>query len=690
MELVNKIRYLLIGFMFLVSTGAFAASVNFINVERFLAKPQKAVQISPYSISLQSYPDPLNQRVTQYLKGINSNFIYIAKVTIDKKTYYRLMAGNFKNRRTAALELTKIKKYYPNAWINLRTKKEQEELARLINPAKKQQPVKKTTTSKKVIQKSKSPTKPRSPRKLLKQAKQEFLDKNYARVLEITNQVLKEGNLEHVQQAMELNGIVRERQNQFALATAIYKDFLVLYPDSELSAKIQSRLDGLNTMLLEPRSHIDPVHQSDDSNWTFNGAFSQYYRDDTIQSNNERDKDIVHTALVTDIDLLATRKTNTSSLVIRFDGGVYRDIEDEENDSRISYALVKYTDIRSGYQLTGGRQRGTANGVYSRFEGLVYKGLSHSSFNYSIYLGSPVQSSYDDAQTDRQFVGTNVHFSPFNRAEMDIYLLQQKVSDLTDREAIGTEFEYRRGNGYLFNLIDYDLFYGELNNLTLIGSYPYNDKLNFNLSYDFRQSPLLTTGNAMAGQPVRSIDELKGLFSDEEIYQLAEDRTSQGHNLNIGSHYQIDVNRQLYLSLSYASLEKTIASGGVPETPATEDIYLAADFSIHGFFSNDDYSSFGLRLSDTNSTNLISMRARSYIPGSGNFGYDPRIRLDYRESKDSDQVQWVLNPSIKLTYRPNRKLSFETGFGVEYSNYDLPLLDDQTAYTFFLGYLYQF
>ena len=675
--------------MLLVSTGALAASVNFIKVERFLAKPQKAVQISPYSISLESFPDPLNQRVIRYSKGIKNNFIYLAKVTVDKKTYYRLMAGNFKNRKTAALELTKIKKYYPDAWINLRSKKEQKELARLIKPVKKLQPVKKKTNSK-VVQKTKTPAKSRSPEKLLELAKQEFLDKNYSRVLDIADQVFKDGNLEQVQRAMELTGIVRERQNQFALATAIYKDFLVLYPDSELSAKIQSRLDGLNTMLLEPRSHIDPVRRSDDSKWAIHGALSQYYRDDTIQSDNERDTDIVHTALVTDVDLLATRKTNTSTLVLQFDGGIYRDIEDEENDSRISYALIKYTDTKSGYQVTGGRQRGTAKGVYSRFEGLVYKGLSNNSFNYSIYLGSPVLSSYDDAQTDRQFVGTNVHFSPFNRAEMDIYLLQQKVSDLTDREAIGTEFEYRRGSSYLFSLVDYDLFYGDLNNFTLIGSFPYSENLDFNLSYDLRNSPQLTTSNALAGQNVASIEELNGLFSEEEIYQLAEDRTSQGQNLNIGSNYQIDNSRQIYLSLSYASLEETIASGGVPETPTTEDIYLAGDYSIRGFFSNDDYTSFGLRLSDTNTTNVISMRARSYIPGSSNFGYDPRIRLDYRENKDSDQVQWVINSSIKLTYRPSRKLSFETGFGVEYSDYDLPLLDDQTAYTFSLGYLYQF
>ena len=685
----NKFRYLLAGVLLLASTGLFAASVSFIKVEAIFVKPQQPVEVLPYSIILASTSTPFNKSAIKYLGDLKSNFIYLTKVAVDKKLYYRLVTGNFKNEKQARLQLSRIKKYYPDAWINIRTKPERQQLVRLLNPVKKLQPAKKKQAPKIALKSNSSPNS-NSADKLLDQAKQEFLDGNYTRVLAIANKIIETGTTEQIQLAMELAGIARERQNKFAQAIAIYTDFLNLYPHSEMSAKIKIRLDGLNTMNLEPRSRIDPVkRRSADSDWNIYGALSQYYQNNVIKSEID-DAEIISSVLVTDIDLFATHKTDTSALVIRFDGGIFADIEDSETDSRIGHALVSYTDSESGYQLSGGRQRGTAKGVYGRFDGLVYKGLSHRSFNYSVYSGFPVQTSYDDAQSDRQFIGTNVHFRPSSRIEMDIYLLQQDVSDLTDRQAIGTEFEYRRGRGFFLGIIDYDLFYGDLNNVTAMGSYPYSEKLDLNLSYNFRNAPLLTTSNALVGQSVTSIEELKGIFSDEEIYQLAEDRTSKGQNLNISSNYRIDDSRQIYLSFSYDSIEETIASGSVAATPATDDLYLAADYSIHGYFYNDDYTSFGLRLSDTNSTSVISLRARTSIPGSGNLRYDSRLRVDYRQDHDSDAAQWILNPSIKLTYRSSRKLSIEASLGFEYSDSELPEIENQTAYNLFLGYVYQF
>jgi len=689
MHFKNKFRYLLLCVPFLASTGLLAANVSFIKVETVIVKPRQPVEVLPYSINLESYPGPINKRVIQYSSRIKNEFIYLTKVSVDNKFYYRLVMGNFKNQKQAGQELSRIKQYYPGAWVNSRSRQEQQQLTRLITPVKKQQPVQKVVVAKVVPKNISSPSSDPA-NKLLGQAKQEFLDGNYTRVLAIASKIIEIGSTEQTQLAMELSGIARERQNKFTQAIAIYSDFLNLYPDSEMSPRIKIRLDGLKTMGLEPKNRISPVNRrAADSNWNIHSSLSQYYRDDVINREND-DTEIASSVLVTNIDLLATHKTDTSSLVIRFDGGMFRTIEEKETASRIGYALVSYTNSESGYQLTGGRQRGTAKGVYSRFDGLVYKGLSNSSFSYSVYSGFPVRTSYDDVQTDRRFIGTNIHFRPFSRVEMDVYYLHQEVSELTDRQALGTEFEYRRGRGYVLGVIDYDLFYDKLNNVTAMSSFPYSEKLDFNLSYNFRNTPQLTTSNALRGQTVESIEELKVLFSDEEIYQLAEDRTGKGQNINIGSNYQIDSRRQIYLNFSYDSIEETIASGGVAETTATDYVYFAADYSIRGIFSSDDYTSFGFRVSDTTSTNIISLRARAYFAGSGNFRYDPRLRLDYRQNKDSDAAQWILNPSIRLTFRSSKKLSFEASLGLEFSDSELPEIENQTAYNLLLGYVYQF
>ena len=429
----HQFRYLLTGVLLLASTGLFAASVNFIKVEAFFVKPQQPVEVLPYSIILASTSRPFDKSAIKYLDDLKSDFIYLTEVTVNKKVYYRLVTGNFKTRKQAGLEVSRLKNYYPGAWVNTRTKVEQQQLDGLLNSTKNPQPAKKTAvpkialksntpvTNQKSVQKitvpeitlkRKSSADANPAEKLLHQARQEFLDGNYTRVLAITNKVIEIGSIEQTQLAMELSGIARERQNKFTQAIAIYIDFLSLYPDSEMSVKIKNRLDGLKTMHLEPRGRINPDNRrSADSNWKIYGALSQYYRDDVIKLEKD-DTEIVSSLLVTDINLFAEYKTDTSSLVMRFDGGLFRDIEDKETESRIGHALVSFNDRKSGYQLTAGRQQGTAKGVYSRFDGLVYKGLSHSSFSYSIYSGFPVQKSYDDAQSERQFIGTNVHLNP--------------------------------------------------------------------------------------------------------------------------------------------------------------------------------------------------------------------------------------------------------------------------------------
>ena len=144
----HQFRYLLTGLLLLASTGSSAASVGFIKVEAIFVKPQQPVEVLPYSIILASTSRPFDKSAIKYLDDLKSNFIYLTKVTVDKKLYYRLVAGNFKSRKQAGLEVSRLKNYYPGAWINTRTKAEQQQLARLLDPAKNQQPAKNTAVPK--------------------------------------------------------------------------------------------------------------------------------------------------------------------------------------------------------------------------------------------------------------------------------------------------------------------------------------------------------------------------------------------------------------------------------------------------------------------------------------------------------------------------------------------------------------
>ena len=253
MYINQSFRYPLICIFLLASTGLLAANVNFIKIETIIVKPRQAVEVLPYSINLESYPGPASKLVIQYSSNVKSDFIYLAKVAVDEKIYYRLVVGNFKTRKQAELVLTRIKKDYPGAWINTRTRPEQQQLARLLNsvikqqsaqeiavpkpdlksipPVKKPQPVQKIAVPR-IDLNRKSVPKSEFAAELLEQAKQEYLNKNYSRVLAIADKIIEIGTDLQIQEAMELVGIVRERQNKFAQAIAIYTDFLSLVPDS--------------------------------------------------------------------------------------------------------------------------------------------------------------------------------------------------------------------------------------------------------------------------------------------------------------------------------------------------------------------------------------------------------------------------------------------------------------------------
>lgn len=693
-------RSLFVCVVMLTTSNLFAASSNFISIETFYVKPERPVKVLPFAINLSSYPASTRKVTNIYLSEINSNLVYVTKVQVNDKFYYRVVMGNFSSHQQANKQLSRVKQYYPGAWINKRPDLEIKKLGIILKSAELEQPVEaKTLVYNKAdlpivpavdVERLSTPLQPSFAEKLLQQSKQLFLDHNYARVIQIANKVIEIGDDEQKQKAMELAGISRERQRKFAQAIVIYTEFLDLYPDSELSPKIKNRLIGLKTMRIEPKRRMAKRKRKKVADsWNVFGSFSQYYRDDIIER-EEGGTEEINSTLVSDINLFARHKTDQTSLVIRFDAGMVNEFIDDITESRISRAMVNYTNNDAGYQLIGGRQTRTAKGVLGRFDGIVYKGLSHTDFNYSVYTGYPVQSSFDSLDTNRQFIGSSVNFKLFKKVDMDVYFLHQEISDLTDRQALGTEFQYRNDKGFLYGIVDYDLFYSNLNNVTAITNYRFDDKWTLNLTYDYRNSPLLTTLNALQGQSVISIDELLQLFSEQRIYQLAEDRTSKSQNLFVGMHYQMDDNQQLFLSLSLSTIEATEASGGVAEVPSTEDINLAGDYTIRGFFTEDDYTTLGLRLSDTASSENVSLQARTRFPGSNGLRYDPRLRVDYRQSKNTDVNQWIIKPSFKVTYKPTKKLSLEASLSIEHSDFDLPELDDQTSYSLFLGYVYQF
>lgn len=357
-----------VSILLLVSPQLFAASSQFLNVESFYVKPDVIPKVLTYAVNVASNRSPFKRDSIKYLAKLDSDIVYVAKVKVNNVLYYRLVSGNFATLALAKKHLAHVKKYYPDAWLNIRRIQEKQELSDLLSPTPTRklkavtlppllapvvipevapieisriEPQVAPQTSAKAItnvepkpfpklspqvtpqvtssiatnvisKKTESdiplePEKPVEPEKdfaekLLDQAKQLFLDKNYARVITVSEKVIEIGSIDQKQRAMEFVGIARERQRKFAQAVAIYAEFLDLYPDSKLAPKIQMRLTGLTTMRDDPKSLIVKKKPEDAvDNWDMYGSLSQYYRNDFVEIDT-LDTQELNSSLVTDVN----------------------------------------------------------------------------------------------------------------------------------------------------------------------------------------------------------------------------------------------------------------------------------------------------------------------------------------------------------------------------------------------------
>ncbi|MGB5329993.1 MAG: SPOR domain-containing protein [Gammaproteobacteria bacterium] len=682
-----------------------AASYEFVGLETVFIKPLQATRVQPLAIVLASNTQPFTDLSQTQQTALQEQFVYQTKVRVKGKAYYRLALGNFQSTADARAALGKLKPLFVDAWIYQRSNAERQQIRTYLeDSAVGEEPKAGDTRPAETIK-----IEVDTADTLLLSARQAFLDEDYARVIAITEKISAEywnegatENLPQIRDSLELAGATRERQAELAgtigerrarlnQAVVLYETALDTDPPEEVSTRISNRLQGIRTMSVEPRARLAEADEKPDAGgWDYRGSLLQYYRDDIIDGLNDDDDgpESVNRLFVTNVGLQMARRTEADVWAIGLDASLINDLQEDETDSSVSSANISYSteDLR----LVGGRQTRTLTGVNQRFDGISYKDTSRSAFQMTYALGYLVQSYYDDVDTDHSFYGVNISFSPYDSVDVDLYFVEQEISGLTDRQSVGSEIEYRNEVSFVYGIIDYDTFYEDLNNLTLIANYRYSTQWDFNLTANYGYSPTLSTLNALQGQAVDSIDGLTDRLTDDQIYQLAQDRTSRATNLYFGGNYQIDTDRQIYFDLSTFYLDATEESDGVLAIDDTDSTQVSLDYSVRGYFLQDDYSTVGLRLLNSTSSDTQSVRLRSRFPGYLDLIYDPRVRLDNRQGKDGRPDQWIFNTALKLTYRATKKLNFETDFGIEYSDLDLPNQDRQITYRLYAGYAYFF
>jgi hypothetical protein len=319
-------------------------------------------------------------------------------------------------------------------------------------------------------------------------------------------------------------------------------------------------------------------------------------------------------------------------------------------------------------------------------------------FRLNLVTGYPVFSStISEIDTDRYFYGLNTDLNTFDDAwNFNVFFIEQRNNSILDRRAVGGEARFFEANRSFFTLVDYDISYDDLNTFLFLGHWTIESGRTYNLTLDYRNSPILTTTNAIQGQQVEALEDLlaKGI-SEELARQLAQDRTATSKSLTFGVVQPISEKLQMTGDITISEFTDTPASPSAPvPVDATEGTGTTFSYFVqaigYDLIRQGDIGILGLRFTDARTSDDIALTINTRYPFTDNFRINPRLQTSYRQN-DDDTSQWLIRPSVRLDYRGTRRFRTEFELGGEWSSRELT---DQTSDTkgffFTLGYRYDF
>jgi len=514
------------------------------------------------------------------------------------------------------------------------------------------------------------------------------------------NQVLMLPPNSHSQDAQELVGLARERGGETAKARAEYELYLRLFPDGAGAARVRARLAELGAPDVPPAPRPDraPVR-------AVSGTFSQYYyggrskiesafnTPTTVDRSSFAATD--QSSLVTNLDLTVRNRTESSdSRFVLRDTDSASFLSTQESYNRLTAAYYDYRGLDNSLTARIGRQTGLAGGLPSRFDGAIAGVGLAERWRLNAAVGAPVE--YPAIDSHRSFWGTSLEFENLGGAlSGNIFYIDQRVDGVLDRRAVGNEMRYFRGGTSLFTLLDYDTSYQEWNITMLQGTWQTEGRTTLNLLYDRRKAPLLTTTNAIFGQPTTSISTLLQSLTPEQVRQQAVDVTATATQALLGFTTPLSTKWQAGADARYTNvgaLPAVVVNGiAVPAQPATGDIYTYGVQAIgSNLYSSRDTNVFSATYLDGPTQQGYQLAFNNLSLIAAHWTVEPSLR--YYSQKDTQQVELTRwSPSLRITYQVRDNVALESEFNWEQTRTVGPASQDDTRRTFYyLGYRWNF
>jgi len=627
----------------------------------------QAETASNFAINLDSQPAPFPPEAIELAHQRLGAPAFVSEAVVDGVKWYRLRVGPIERQSDAERLLNQALPEYPRAWLAIGddavTNDGNAAAATVALPA--------------VERMGSDPALPPEQQKqLLADARHAMDAHDYPKAIALLTVLQRQPEFPDRPRAQELLGLARERSGQLAHAKAEYEEYLRRYPHGEAAERVEFRLKTLRAAEAKERSGREVG--TDAERWQVSGGFAQMFRYDGTRVTNgptaapttlplaaDTTQD---SAFFTDVDMLARRRGDAFDWIGRFSGGYDKILGQASglggDATRVSLASIEMLDKPLGVLARVGRQVNNTGGILGTFDGLFLSWQFKPSWAITAAAGYPVNLLTISPQTDLRFESLALVFAPRNAHwDGEIFAVNQSYDGLTDRQAVGFDGRYLGAHSSVVALVDYDLFYNSLNTASLLGTVQLPAKWTVSLDAERRNSPVITTGNALIGQSFTSLTTLQEHFTLDQIYQAARDRTPVTANYSFTATKPLGQRFQFTAVVAATQIGATPASFNVPAQPATGTLFnYQAQLYGSGLWGQNDFNVATLTHGSTEIGRIDSVSLTSRFPVGGAWRLAPRFTVERLDQQSDGSTQTSYIPSALLDWqRGNKLLQFEAG-----------------------------
>ncbi len=671
-----------------------------------------------YVINLISNSNVIGDIDQSKLAKIPGGVFYQSSFERDGQKWFRLRVGFYATRETAEKARKELLADFPLARIVMVSQTEREQGVATRMSISDQPAVATALSASRALDEDEKS----AVTKIVSDSETAIKADDYDRAIQLLTKGVSYPENAQTPRMLELLGLMRERKNQKAQAKAEYEEYLRRYPSGEGSERVQQRLASLATTENAGAGQVlrDPTGRSKASakgwNWSMRGSFSQFYFRDQSQTKfittpltpNDINRDpVIDDAvnvnqLLTTADMTITGGNDRTTYLLRASGSFTKSFQGKtklvdpvtgaisfrSGDIKTMSAL--YFDAadkgtRLSYRV--GRQTRNGAGVLGRFDGGLIGFQASNRLRFNVVGGTPVLRARDlFVRSDRYFYGASVDIGgKKDTLQSTLYWYDERSSKYIDRQAAGAELRFVKNRFNMYTMVDYDVHYKRLNLGLISLNYSLKDESNISITADYRQSPLLNTWNAVNGLygqilpgltlPVDELSDLKGAFTDKQVYGLAADNTIVAKSLTIS--YSRPISKKLQANLDFTLNNTGGAPGSTRVFPGSTYIaptlsngteyYYGAQLVGSGMIFENDIYIIGGRYADTPRSRSYTADINARIPVTAKFRINPRARYGYRSDRLVQGSYSQIQPSVRINYYPIKHSEVEFEFGASFN-----------------------